>query len=151
MVTPSFLEFLQQKSLPLAGELNPITESIYAKAKKPVITIFTMIDHLRNEKGFQYIANRIRKLAKEQNLMNKFIFNIGNIGDHEYDMGVDYGLSSVDAKKSYVGLRHGTMYFAMKGTFSVEALTAFIQDYQTGKLIGREKVRKPNDLSLLYM
>ena len=111
-----------------------------------MVTLFTNVDHKRNSKGFNYIANRLRKIAQEYATGSKAMtFNVANIHDFRDLMDSDYSfnLDEIDVKKTYVGIRDdkGEFFYQMNNEFSFDALKKFIQDYHRGVLEGHEKVR----------
>ena len=106
----------------------------------PVVSVFTAVDHEKNKKGYQYIVNRVKKVAKLWK--GKVLFNIANSNDFASDMEDKFGIPSASAKKAAVsvGLRDGTVYYHLAGDFSVEALTQFVDDFRAGKLTGEDQV-----------
>jgi hypothetical protein len=59
--------------------MTPINSQRYEKlSNRPRLMVFTAIDHERNEKGFNYIANRLRKIAKEHAKSSPLIYTLGN-------------------------------------------------------------------------
>eukprot|EP01035_Chromulina_nebulosa_P022820 gene22820-29553_t len=58
-------DFIYAKALPLVGEMTLNNKPLYDAKKIPYLTYFTAVDLKRNFKGFNYIANRIRKIAKD--------------------------------------------------------------------------------------
>jgi hypothetical protein len=112
---------------------------------REMVTVFTNVDHKRNSKGFQYIANRLRKIAKEHSTAKSpMLFNIANIQDFQQVMERDYLFdgATIDMKKSFVGLKDDkNFYYVMANQeFSFDALNKFIQDYKKGLIEGHEKV-----------
>jgi protein disulfide isomerase family A protein 3 len=132
-------DFIKLKSLPLAGEVTSKSKTIYAELKRPVVTIFSAIDHVRNAKGFAYLANRARKLAKKYD--SKIYFNIANTDDFIYDMESEYGFTEPSGKNTVVGLRDGEMFYTMTAKFSFDNLAIFIDEFLSGKLAGTGRER----------
>eukprot|EP01034_Spumella_vulgaris_P021665 gene21665-27706_t len=132
-------DFVRQKALPVVGEMTPNKVTQYANARLPVLTVFTAVDHERNAKGFQYVTNRVRKVASE--FKGRVLFNVANTLD--FTQALDhYGFDDVHNNPILVGLVDENMYYAMDATtpFSVEALTAFVQSFRSGRLVGKERV-----------
>lgn len=132
-------DFIKLKSLPLAGEVTSKSKATYADLKRPVVTIFSTIDHVRNAKGFNYLANRARKLAKKYE--SKVYFNIANTDDFSSDMEQDYGFTEPFGKNTVVGLRDGDLYYVMTAKFSFDNLAIFVEDFASGKLAGTGRER----------
>jgi protein disulfide-isomerase A3 len=132
------LDFIRIKSLPLAGELTHKNQVVYDGLNKPVVTVFSQVDLVRNIKGYNYLANRVRKIAKQYE--NKIVFNIASIDTFSYLMEHHFGFESVSNKQTYVGLRENNLYYQMNDKFSVENLMTFIKQFQAGELEGRESV-----------
>jgi protein disulfide isomerase family A protein 3 len=126
--------------LPLVGFKNFETSTTYDNAKLPVVTIFSEVDVTKNPKGYQYLANRVVKVAKDYK--GKLLFNIADKKDYSYVLS-DYGLGKLEGKRDIgVGLVKDKTYYKMTtATFSTENLAQFVKDYFEGKLIGIEKVR----------
>lgn len=133
----SFLDFVRQKSVPLVGELTATSKPRYENIKAPVITVFTAVDHKRNSKGFQYVANRLRKIAKEYS--GKLVFNIANIHDYVSLLESAYSIEDANVKKTYAGLRDGKVFYTLTEDFSFDKLAVFVQDFKAGKLVGKEQ------------
>lgn len=131
--------FIRRNAVPLVGEMTIKNEKLYRNTRLPVVTVFTHIDHTKNEKGFKYIANRVRKVALLwQGKMN---FNIANISEYRRDMDQKYDLEEAYGSKAImVGLRNGSTYYPMEGDFTGEKLKNFVQDFADGKLQGNEQV-----------
>jgi len=132
-------DFIKAKSIPLAGEVTLKLKSMYNDLKKPIITLFSAVDHVRNAKGFQYLANRARKLAKKYE--GKVYFNIANTDDFKYDMENDYGFTEPNGKNTVVGIREGDIFYKMESKFSFDNLATFVEEFLSGKLAGTGKER----------
>lgn len=109
-----------------------------------MVSVFTAVDLEKNKKGYQYIVNRVKKVAK--NWKGKVLFNIANSDDFSADLESKFGIikSSADKKALAavsVGLRDGTVYYHLEKDFSVEALAQFVYDFKAGKLTGEDQVQ----------
>lgn len=131
-------KFYQSKSLPLVALKGYSAYSRYKDIKVPVVTVFADADLKKNPKGYQYLANRVGKVATEY--VGKAVFVIANKEDQRYTFD-DYGLPKLEGKKEIgVGLKHGDLYYKMdQTTFSVENLKNFMTAYFAGTLIPKEK------------
>lgn len=127
--------FLLTKATPLVGQITlNANQPRYEALSKPIVTVFTAVDHERNAKGFAYFANRLRKLAVVHTDM---VFTIGDSAEYARIMENDYELPS--SKKALVGIRDGDVFYAMDGEFAVDALSAFIDLFKKGQLEGKTK------------
>lgn len=115
-------------------------EKLYRNTRLPVVTVFTVVDHAKNEKGFKYVSNRVRNVARL--FKGKLNFNVANAKDFVKEMNQKYEFEESYATKLIsVGLRNGTVYHAMQQEdFSTEALKQFVLDFQAGLLEGSEQV-----------
>ena len=138
MKKDSLQKFIYDKSLPLVGEKTIKSTSRYDNIKLPQVTVFTAIDHVKNPKGFQYVANRVRKVAAEY--VGKFVFSIASKDELSYTLDY-YGLPSLSGKSDIgAGLHFENTYYKMNEAFSPENLKKFIEAFKAGSLIGKEKV-----------
>lgn len=106
-----------------------------------MVSVFTAVDLEKNKKGYQYIVNRVKKVAK--NWKGKVLFNIANSDDFSADLESKFGIKSAGKKAAAavsVGLRDGTIYYHLEKDFSVEALAQFVDDFKAGKLTGEDQV-----------
>lgn len=55
-------KFIYDKSLPLVGFRGYKSDWRYHNQKLPLLTVFTEVDFVKNNKGYQYIATRLRYL-----------------------------------------------------------------------------------------
>jgi hypothetical protein len=134
------MDFIKTKSLPVVGQVTEQNIRRYETIQRVMITVFTAVDLDKNMKGFNYFANRLRKVAKEK-FASDAVFNVANINDFTYTMEMDYGFKSPDVKQTYVGMKYQNYYFAMaEQPFSAEAVSKFIQDFRAGTLEGKLKV-----------
>jgi len=102
----------------------------------PVVTLFTAVDLEKNSKGFDYYANRLRKVAVD--FKEKLVFNIGDKSDFEYLLD-DYDLELTDKKDIGVGLKLDDHYYHMEDSFSVDNLRVFLEKYLAGELTPKIK------------
>ena len=75
-------KFITKKSVPLVGQKTWKSGERYEKQGVPVVTLFAAVDLEKNGKGFDYFANRLRKVAVEY--VGKLSFNIGDKEDFSY-------------------------------------------------------------------
>lgn len=132
------LDFIQAKSIPLAGELTSRTSAAYEAVNKPLVTVFGDIDYERNAKNVNYLANRVRKVAKKYE--GKVIFSLADTKAFETVMEEDYAFEKVSYKEAQVGLRSEDMFYHMTDKFSVENLASFVDQFLAGSLEGKQKV-----------
>jgi folylpolyglutamate synthase/dihydropteroate synthase len=84
----SLQRFVYDKALPLVAERTYRSTARYENVKLPIVTLFAEVDHAKNPKGYQYLANRLRKVADQ--FKGKLVFNIANKADYSYVLD-DYG------------------------------------------------------------
>jgi len=141
----SLIKFVREKSLPAVGELTHRSESQYSSLPLPVVTVFADIDHEKNPKGYLYIVNRLRKVAKDY--LGKIYFNIADTSDYSSDLK-SYGIVADSKKKDYfVGLKSKSLYYKQDTVFSVDNVKGFIQKFLAGELVGIEKEVKQSSSS----
>ena len=90
---------------------------------------------------YDYFANRMRKVAVDA---PKLKFNIADKEDFSYIL-TDYGIALEGKKDVGVGIKDGSMFYKMDDTFSVDALRAFVADFQAGTLTGKYKEEEKYD------
>ncbi|KAH8073959.1 intramolecular oxidoreductase [Aureococcus anophagefferens] len=129
-------KFLFKKAVPLVGQKTWKSNERYEKQNVPVVTLFAAIDLEKNPKGFDYFANRLRKVAAD--FVGKLSFNIGDKEDFSYQLE-DYELVLESKKDVGVGARDGDKYYHMTEKFNVDNLRAFAQDLVDGKLTPKIK------------
>ena len=135
--------FFKKKVLPLVGQKTWKSNDHYVNSGLPVLTLFVAVDLEKNSKGFDYYANRLRKVAADH---PKILFNIGDKEDFSYILE-DYGLELPGKKDLGVGLlAEGNHYFKMDSeTFSVDTVRAFVESYEKGEL--EPKIKEETDYS----
>jgi len=131
-------KFVFKKSLPLVGQKTWKSGERYEKAKLPILTLFAAIDLEKNPKGFDYFANRLRKVAAEY--VGKVVFNIGDKEDFSYSLQ-DYDLELESKKDVGVGVKDGDKYYKMTAKFNVENLKAFVESVLNGEI--EPKIKEP--------
>lgn len=136
--------FFKIKALPLVGQKTWKSNDRYADSGLPVLTLFVAVDLEKNGKGFDYYANRLRKVAVDH---QDILFNIGDKEDFSYILD-DYGLDLPGKKDLGVGLlAQGNHYYKMDAeSFSVDAVRAFIESYKRGEL--EPKIKEEQDYSM---
>merc|ERR1712216_504175 len=97
----------------------------------PVVTLFAAIDLEKNAKGFDYFANRLRKVAADY--VGKLSFNIGDKEDFSYQLE-DYGIELPAKKDVGVGAKDGNKYYRMEDKFNVDNVRKFAQAVVDGAL-----------------
>merc|ERR1712118_327075 len=96
----------------------------FVKEGVPVVTLFAAIDLEKNAKGFDYFANRLRKVAADY--VGKLSFNIGDNEDFSYQLE-DYGIELPAKKDVGVGAKDGNKYYRMEDKFNVDNVRKFAQ------------------------
>lgn len=126
-------KFIYKKSLPLVGQKTWKSNDRYDKAHLPILSLFASIDLEKNPKGFDYFANRLRKVAADYK--DKMLFNIGDKDDFSYTLE-DYGFDDkLENKKDVgVGVSHGDKYYKMTTKFNVDNLRTFVDDVLNGNI-----------------
>jgi protein disulfide isomerase len=138
-------KFMYKKSVPLVGQKTWKSGERYDKQGVPVVTLFAAVDLEKNAKGYEYFANRARKVAAD--FVGKLSFNIGDKEDFSYQLE-DYDLS-LDGKKDVgVGAKDGNKYYKMDDKFNVDNLRAFAEALVAGSLT--PKVKEEPDYSSDY-
>jgi hypothetical protein len=143
---PSLEKFIQQKSLPLVGYRTWASTPQYESMGLPVVTLFTDVDLDKNEKGYTYFANRMRKVAIDYK--EKMLFNIASKSTFSYALE-DYGLNLLEKRDVGVGLSNGDMHYKMDAAFSVDNLRKFVEDFEANRLVGKYKA--PGTLATLHV
>mmetsp|Transcript_2022 Transcript_2022/g.1470 ORF Transcript_2022/g.1470 Transcript_2022/m.1470 type:complete len:435 (-) Transcript_2022:98-1402(-) len=141
----AILDFARAKSVPLTGEYLNKNKAIYDGLKKPVVLVFSAIDHERNAKGYNYLVNRVRKVAKSHE--GKIVFALADTDANSDIMESHYGFENPSSKEVLVGLRDDNLFYKMESKFSVENLMSFIESFKAGELEGREKTSHEADHS----
>lgn len=125
-----------KKSLPLVGQKSWKSSERYDAAKLPIVTLFTQVDLEKNPKGFDYYANRLRRVA--QDFVGKLVFNIGDKEDFSYQLE-DYDLELPNKKDVGVGIKDAANHYAMTESFSVDNLRAFCTQVLAGEIVSKVK------------
>lgn len=139
----SLLDWVHQKALPVVGEMTLKGSTLYDAARLPVVTVFANIDVNRNFKQYQYIANRVRKVATAAEYKGKMLFNIANRKDFEEPLVSHYSYIKEEAEQAefLYGIKADNMYYRANDVaqpFSTEALENFVAAFAAGKLMGKE-------------
>jgi len=124
-------KFITKKSVPLVGQKTWKSGDRYDKQGVPVVTLFAAVDLEKNGKGFDYFANRLRKVAADY--IGKLSFNIGDKEDFSYQLE-DYGIDLPNKKDVGVGAKHGSKYWKMEDKFNVDNLRKFAAAIVDGSL-----------------
>lgn len=135
-------KFIKKNTLPLVGQKNWKSNEMYDGTGLPVVTLFTAVDLEKNPKGFDYYANRLRRVA--QDMVGKLVFNVGDKEDFSYILD-DYGLELPNKKDVGVGVKDGNKYYAMTDSFSVDNLRAFVEKVLAGEV--EAKIKEEPDYS----
>lgn len=138
----ALVKFALKKALPLVGQKTWKSNDKYEKSGLPVLTLFVKVDLEKDAKGFDYYANRVRKVATDY--ASELLFNIGDKGDFSYLLE-DYGLDLPGKKDIGVGIKSGSAHFAMAESFSVDNLRAFVAAWKQGELT--PKIKEEPDYS----
>lgn len=129
-------KFMYKKSLPLVAQKTWKSGDRYDKANLPILTLFAAVDLEKNPKGFDYFANRLRKVAVDY--VGKVVFNIGDKEDFSYALQ-DYDLDLPTKKDVGVGVKDGNKHYKMETKFNVENLKAFVESVLSGELVPKIK------------
>ena len=124
-------KFIFKRSVPLVGQKTWKSGERYDKQGVPVVTLFAAIDLEKNAKGFDYFANRLRKVAADY--VGKLSFNIGDKEDFSYQLE-DYGIELPAKKDVGVGAKDGNKYYRMEDKFNVDNVRKFAQAVVDGAL-----------------
>ncbi|KAJ8603061.1 hypothetical protein CTAYLR_006655 [Chrysophaeum taylorii] len=124
-------KFIYKKSLPLVGQKTWKSGDRYDKAKLPILTLFAAIDLEKNPKGFDYFANRLRKVAVDY--VGRVVFNVGDKEDFSYALQ-DYDIELESKKDVGVGIKDDDKYYKMEAKFNVENLKAFVESVLNGEI-----------------
>ena len=132
------VRFIQTKTVPLVGVRTPELDVSYRAIKLPVVTVFTEVDLKKNYKGYQYVANRVRKVAKDYR--GKLAFAIADKTTYSFEL-IDYKLEHLKTKRDFgVGINDKRIYYTMTKPFSTDALREYVEEFLGGRLIGRNTV-----------
>eukprot|EP01031_Cornospumella_fuschlensis_P039007 gene39007-47453_t len=97
----SLLQFIQTKSTPLVGLYSQVSSERYQALQKPLVLVFSKVDLERNLKGYNYLANRVRKVATQYK--DQYAFAIANVVDYMHEVEKQYGVDAPTDKNTYVG------------------------------------------------
>jgi len=137
-------KFFKKKSLPLVGQKTWKTNERYSETGLPILTLFTKVDLEKNPKGYDYYANRLRRVASDEEFKGKLVFNIGDKEDFSYVLE-DYDISLPEKKDVGVGIMDGANHYGMTESFSVDHIKAFVKAFLAGELT--PKVKEEPDYS----
>jgi len=129
-------KFVMKHSIALVGQKTWKSNERYTKQGVPVVTLFAAVDLEKNIKGFEYFANRLRKVAMD--FTGRLVFNIADREDFSYQLD-DYGLDLESKKDVGVGAKDGEKHYAMAEKFNVDNLRAFCEAVVGGTLTPKIK------------
>lgn len=132
-------KFIHDKALPIVGEKTFKAQERYDNVKHlPVITVFAEVDHKKNAKGFQYLSNRLKKVA--DGFKGRAVFNIGDKNTYNHVLKMYTLPPLLDKKAVGVGLFFDHTFYAMPESkpFSVENVKEFITQFFDGVLKGHQ-------------
>ncbi|RYH05514.1 hypothetical protein EON65_44485 [archaeon] len=115
----------------------------YQALQKPLVLVFSKVDLERNLKGYNYLANRVRKVATQYK--DQYVFAIAHVLDYMYELDKQYGVAAATDKNTYVGIKHGDTYYTMTDTFSLDNFSDFLKRFSAGQVEG--KVHTPRRTS----
>jgi hypothetical protein len=79
------------------------------------VYVFAELDLKKNWKGYQYLANRVSKVAKDY--AGKAVFALANKADEKWTFS-DYGLPDLEGKRDTgMAIKAGDWHYASKVTF----------------------------------
>lgn len=132
----SLSKFVLEKSAPVVGLKTRGSATRLEKVKTPVVTVFLDVDLDKNLKTWTYYANRLRKIA--QDFKGKVLFEIADKNDFDMELA-DHDIELVAKTDIGVGIRSGSMHYKMSASYSPESVKAFVEEFQAGRLVGKEK------------
>jgi len=132
----ALMKFAKAKALPLVGQKTWKSNDRYDASALPVLTLFVDVDLEKNGKGFDYYANRVRRVATD--FGGKMLFNVGDKGDFSYTL-TDFDLDLPGKKDIGAGIKLGNAHYGMAESFSVDNLRAFVESYFSGALVPKIK------------
>jgi protein disulfide isomerase len=135
-------KFVIKHSVPLVAQKTWKSNERYAKQGLPTVTLFAAVDLEKNVKGFEYFANRLRKVAVD--FSGKLVFNIADKEDFSYQLD-DYDLKLESKKDVGVGAKDGEKHYHMADKFNVDNLRAFCEQLVAGELV--PKIKEEPDYS----
>ena len=91
-------KFYRSKSLPLVATIDYASQNRYSFLTVPIVTVFADVDLKKNPKGYQYLANRIGKIAKEY--LNKAVFVVSDKSENSNELD-HYGLPDLKGIELY--------------------------------------------------
>lgn len=127
------------------GLVGHRTRDTTADFKHPYIIAYYAVDYVKNPKGTNYWRNRVLKVASEHS--GDFTFAISNKDDFQHELN-EYGLDYVGDKPVLLARNAKNEKFLLRDEFSVEALTVFLDDLESGRLepyVKSEAVPEKND------
>ncbi len=112
--------------------------------KEPLVTAYYEVDYVKNVKGTNYWRNRVMKVAKDFKSLN---FAVSNENDFQHE-ATEFGMDVLSTEKPLVAIKSSKGKFVMSDEFSVDSFTAFLKDFEAGKLepyLKSEPVPDSND------
>ena len=91
-------KFYRSKSLPLVATIDYASKKRYSVLTVPIVTVYADVDLIKNPKGYQYLANRISKIAKEY--LNKAVFVVSDKSENSHELN-HYGLPDLKGGETY--------------------------------------------------
>jgi hypothetical protein len=131
------IKFIYEKAVPTIDENSFDARDVYEKINHPIITVLADVNRPKNEKGYQYIVNRLKKVAAK--FKGKFLFSVLQRKDYARELSdFEFPSSLVDKKNEVlVGLRVNDRLYTNTKSFSVETALSFLVQYLVGQLISK--------------
>lgn len=130
--------WINKNCLPVVGVLNEDTAERYDNAKKHTLTLWANIDFKLDPKGSNYIANRLRKVAKD---FPSVSFTVGDVRSRMgSQVKTQHGISGPnDVNAVTIKSKEGRKYVFLGLTgqekgFKVDGLETFLNDFIAGKV-----------------
>lgn len=84
--------------MPLVATIDYASKKRYSVLTVPIVTVYADVDLQKNPKGYQYLANRISKIAKEY--LNKAVFVVSDKSENSHELN-HYGLPDLKGAEPY--------------------------------------------------
>lgn len=137
----TFEKFINDKSFPLVSIRDDKSNPRFAKSKHPILSIYATIDLKRNQKGYDYIVNRLRKIAIEYK--NKIVVSVSDRSEQSVWLNNNWkDAKQMSTKEILVAIidSHRNLVYKMKGEFNIENIQSFIKQFYDGLLVSESIV-----------
>eukprot|EP00163_Fabomonas_tropica_P011890 TRINITY_DN2285_c0_g1_i1.p1 TRINITY_DN2285_c0_g1~~TRINITY_DN2285_c0_g1_i1.p1 ORF type:complete len:489 (+),score=191.04 TRINITY_DN2285_c0_g1_i1:245-1711(+) len=129
-VTPARLvAWIEQNANTLVNHRTEKTIRLLRMPNQPLLTMFYNVDFDLDPKGSNYLANRLRRVAKD--FKNQVTFSVANSKDLAQEFA-DYGFTQ---GQTGVGITDGAgRKYKMETEWSVDNMRKFVEQYIAGEL-----------------